>query len=477
MTSKSTPVLPIFEQDNEDSSQLEVRHASEENAEVEEFVKKYGDVEVNFIDPPNLNPYFTRPYALNYFHNGVLFRTKNERSSGSLELFIDLVYVGVAANLASSAVQEHSWFAAAKYILLFMPAWTIWSSLKEFMNYYFNQDLLQRVFVIWQLALLLIYVNNCEMVDEVQNWGAWRAIVISYALSGITFAVILMFYSFYIKEHRFQMRLYSTSVVIMSSCWFFIFLIPTLGWRAIFALCLFLVEQAVFCISVHPWFKRKMKLEYSTALNIEHEDERFHAFFIIAIGEFLYSICAGSPLASGWNDKLSKGISMLIMAFIFMGIYSNKDGSLKATHSLRRSATTAMLFYYTHFFVIGSLLVVGDSGADLCKLTEVHLEEEEFGVLIYFHSGILIALTGLTVLALLDVDRTDPGIHHLNRYWRVGFRIPVGGLILGLSWAWENKPVKEIMWIDCMLLVLLFVYEFWVMNPLEYFCNLRRLGI
>lgn len=446
-------------------------NASEENAEMEAFIQKYGDVKVQFINPPPQNPYFTRPYALNYFFEGTLFRTKHERSSELLELFVDLVYVGVAANLASHAVEEHSWESAAKYVLLFTPAWTIWAMLKDFMNYYFNDDLLQHVFVIWQLTLLLVYDNNCQSLDHVENTSAWISVIVSYAVSGISFALMLLFYSLWIEEHRFQMRVYSICVLFTSGCWFFILLIPTFGYRGVFALCWFIVEQTTFCLSVHPWTKKMLKLGYSTALNIEHEDERLHAFYIIAMGEFLYSITEGSPLSSGWNDRLTKGISMLFNAFMLMGIYSHKDGSRKATHALRRSATTAIAFIYLHFFVIGALLIVGDAGADLAKMEHTHLEHEDLGVLLFFHVGLLIGLCGLTILALLDEDRTEPGFHKLNRYWRVGARIPVGCLMFGLTWAWEGRSIKEILWIDTMLLTLLFIYEHIVMNPWGQYYN------
>jgi hypothetical protein len=35
------------------------------------------------------------------------------------------------------------------------------------------------------------------------------------------------------------------------------------------------VCAAVWCTVYSPWFKRKMKLAYSSGLNIEHEVERF----------------------------------------------------------------------------------------------------------------------------------------------------------------------------------------------------------
>ena len=48
----------------------------------------------------------------------------------------------------------------------------------------------------------------------------------------------------------------------------------------------FILEQVCFSIAYHPWTKKMMNLTTSTALNIEHEVERFSLFVTIAIGEF-----------------------------------------------------------------------------------------------------------------------------------------------------------------------------------------------
>ncbi len=41
-----------------------------------------------------------------------------------------------------------------------------WSDLKELMNSYYNDDLLQRMLILWIMALLVIYGNNATLVDE-----------------------------------------------------------------------------------------------------------------------------------------------------------------------------------------------------------------------------------------------------------------------------------------------------------------------
>ncbi|KAH3678425.1 hypothetical protein WICMUC_001442 [Wickerhamomyces mucosus] len=443
----------------------------EEEPEVEEFIKKYGEIKVSYINPPTLNPWFTKPYALNYFFKGKLFRTRHERTSGKLELFLDLIYVGIVANLASSAVEEHTGLSFLKFFLLFIPAWTVWCDLKEFMNYYYNEDLLQRILVIWTICLLVVYDNNCEYFDELDNHTARVTTVLAYFLARISFGIIILFYSIFIREHRLQMRMFSTTLLITSSLWWLILLIHNNWGRCIFAAILFSIEQLCWVLSIHPWTKKKLKLEYSTALNIEHEDERFQSFYIIAVGEFLYNLVADSELKQGWNKRLSKGLSVIIISFLFLGFYAQKDGCRRAVHALRRSALAATLYVYSHLFLIASLLITGDAGVDLAKYGGKYLEHEEFGLLIFFHSGILVTLSFLTLLACLDKEKpnlSDCSIHSkLGRVGRIGFRIPVGCLIFGLSWAYKRLTIEKIMWMDCVFLIILFTYEFIVMNPLD----------
>lgn len=441
-------------------------HAEQEaDEEADEFIRKYGVIKYTFIEPPAQNPWFTKPYALNYFHDGTLYRTKHERTSGKLELFLDLVYVGIVSNLALSAVKEHSVGSIIKYILLFLPVYNIWNDVKEMMNYYFNDDLIQRAFVIIEVILLVIYNNNCEFITDpygiVLGYDSLLTSVLCYVFGRLLFAGLLVFYSLYIKEHRLQMRLFSASLLSTSILWLFTLLISSEKLLCFYAATLLILEQLFFCVSVHPTFKKYLGLKYSTALNIEHEEERFNAFYTIAIGEFLYGLCAESPLKYGMNNKLWKGISLLIISFIFLGFYAQKDGVLKATHALRRSATTAMVYIYSHLVLIGTMLIIGDAGVDLVKMGE-YLEEEESGVLMFFHCGILVALISLLGIAYSDED-LQPS-KSINRYWRTILRVPIGLLICAQTYRYKDTPIISILWADCFLLLLTFAYEFTVIN-------------
>lgn len=429
------------------------------------FYKKYGDIEVEFFDPPSsYSPWFTKPSALSYFYNGKLFRAKGlQCNAGKLELFLDLVYVGIASTLASAAIEEPTSASFLKFVILFIPAITIWSDLKDFMNYYYNDDLLQKIYVCWTELLLIIYDNNCEFADE--SFTALKTSVVAYFLSRFTLALILLFYSIFIKQHRIQMRLYALSLSITSSCWFFILLINNNKGKCIFAGLMYIIEHTFFLLNVNPWLNSKLGLKYTSALNIEHEDARYKGFFIISVGQFLTTTVLKNPLSIGWNPKLHKGFSLLFDAFVFYGLYSHKNGCIYAVHALRRNALTAALYIYLHIVLIASMLLSGNAGITLAsKITTEYLDPSDRGFLIYFHVGILTALGSLTLLSLLDKDLDSPDHHKVGRVRRVSGRLPVGLLMLGITWLDQKLTIMSIMWLDCLFLILLYAYELVVMN-------------
>ncbi|SGZ53525.1 CIC11C00000006039 [Sungouiella intermedia] len=94
-----------------ESVATEVNEELTDSEDEDEFIRKYGAIEFQYIKRPRDAVWFIRPHALNYFKDGVLFRTKGERTSAKTELFLDLMYVGIIANLAGEASENASWGA------------------------------------------------------------------------------------------------------------------------------------------------------------------------------------------------------------------------------------------------------------------------------------------------------------------------------------------------------------------------------
>ena len=70
---------------------------------------------------------FRRPRALQYFRGRTLVRSDEERSSGRLELFFDLTFVGIIAVLAEEVIVEPTGASLVRYLITYTAAYLIWS--------------------------------------------------------------------------------------------------------------------------------------------------------------------------------------------------------------------------------------------------------------------------------------------------------------------------------------------------------------
>ena len=147
-----------------------------------------------------------RPKALQYFYNGELKKEiEGERQAGRFELFLDLLYVALVANFAEDLAAHPSGVELVKYVLIFAPAWHVWSDLREIMNSYYTDDVVQRCIILWIMALLVLYGNNATLVAE--DIGAMRATVGAFMAARFTVMLVYIISSFASFQHRPQARL------------------------------------------------------------------------------------------------------------------------------------------------------------------------------------------------------------------------------------------------------------------------------
>uniref|UniRef100_A0A060T932 ARAD1D15620p n=1 Tax=Blastobotrys adeninivorans TaxID=409370 RepID=A0A060T932_BLAAD len=469
-----------------------------------DFVQKYGPVKCVFFDKPPEHPILTRPHALNYFFKGVLHRSKGERGSGQFELFIDLLYVGIVANLAATATEEHNGLSLLRYVLTFLPAWQVWSDLRDFMNYYYNNDLTQKALVLWILALLVVYANNAS---KVAMSSAETALVVGpYVLARFTMATVAFLYTFVIHQHRRQMRFYAISTYCTCALWLAVIWINVRAKVAVAFICLAL-EIGSYAITFHPWFKKLVRAKYSTAVNIEHEVERVSAFFIIALGESLLGIVQSSPAPNGFTLNLARAIMTLIISYCFLWLYFNGEGSEKAVHALRRSVTSAFLWVYVHIPIMGGLILASEAAVEmtasnvdttkkhphtessesesaghhvaeaaakfvvntLSKAAEHSSEggEEEvethYSLQFFFTGGLCVSLLGITIMALADKSMDPKGHKLVPPIIRLVPRAAIAIIILCLAFA--EMQTTLLLGITALLLVLLVGFETVAMMP------------
>lgn len=271
------------------------------------------------------------------------------------------------------------------------------------MNSFYNDDILQRILILWLMAVLVVYGNNAPLVDE--DIGAMRATVGAYMTARMTCNLAHLFYSFASYHHRPQQRLWFVLSTLCVCIYIPLYFesVSIQGKIATAAVAIF-AEECVWIFCYSPVAKRLLRVKYSTAVDINHEMDRYAAFYIIALGEFLYLIVVGSHAAIGLNDRILRAVWTLVIAFCLNWLYVHADGSVEHEHPLRHSIFAAFAFAVIHLPLIASLLAGGHVAAQ--SVAEDVFEDAQRWLLC---GGLGTGMICLYGFALLHRTQDEPG--------------------------------------------------------------------
>ncbi|CAM1510432.1 Fc.00g007670.m01.CDS01 [Cosmosporella sp. VM-42] len=394
-----------------------------------------------------------RPKALQWFHNGRLYKeSEEERQAGRFELFLDLLYVAIVANFSDELAEHPDGKHLVKYLLVFAPAWHIWADLREIMNSYYTDDLLQRLIILWVMALLVLYANNANHADE--DLLAMRTTAGAYVVARFTTLSAFLITSFASYQHRTQARLMAGFMFIGLILTIPLFLesVSIRGKIAVVAVMIF-YQEATWALTLSPWIKKKLKLTYSTAVDIAHEVDRMAAFFIIILGEFVYSIIVGNPAGIGLTSGYAKAACTLVIAFSLNWIYASGDGSVQATHPIRRSAWTAFGFFLLHLPLSASFLIGGHIAA-----ISVELEQFEDGQRWLLGGGLGVGLFCMWIYGML-YRTDDEDCLMLPKIPRIGMRLVVAIILVVLPETHEHLNAENFMFVVMGLFAFILLWE------------------
>jgi low temperature requirement protein LtrA len=272
------------------------------------------------------------------------------------------------------------------------------------MNSFYNDDLAQRVLILWIMAILVVYGNNAVHVDE--DIGAMRATVGAYLVARFSSNLTHLIYSFASYHHRVQQRLWFV-LASMALCLYIPLFIEDLSFRSKIAVAAtaIAVEESIWIFCYSPLAMRLTKAVYTTAVDIPHEVDRFAAFFIIVLGEYLYQIIVGSPAAGGFNIPLLRAIWTLIIAFSLNWLYIHNDGAMEGSHPLKHNIFASFAWVTLHLPMTACLLVAGHVSARSSQEEEIH-----GGELWLLCGGLGAGLICLFIIAMLHQSHDEPGV-------------------------------------------------------------------
>ncbi|RBR05756.1 hypothetical protein FVER53590_09493 [Fusarium verticillioides] len=394
-----------------------------------------------------------KPRALQWFYKGQLVKEKEEeRQAGRFELFLDLLYVAIVANFSDELAEHPDGAHLAKYILIFAPAWHIWADLREIMNSYYTDDLLQRLVILWVMALLVLYANNANDADE--DITAMRTTVGAYLVARFTTLNVFLVTSFAAYQHRTQARIMAGFMFVGLLITIPLFLedINIRAKAAIVAVGIF-YQEATWALTLSPWIKAKLHLTYSTAVDIAHEIDRMGAFFIIILGEFVYSIIVGNKTGIGLTSGYAKAVCTLIIAFVLNWVYSSGDGSIRATHPIRRSAWTAFGFFLLHLPLSASFLIGGHIAA-----ASTAIEEFEDGQRWLLGGGLGVGMFCLWIYGMLYRVEGECTLF-MGQTTRISMRLIIAIILVVIPESHNHLNAESFMFIIMALFAFLLIWE------------------
>ncbi|KAH8913784.1 hypothetical protein BT69DRAFT_1306174, partial [Atractiella rhizophila] len=103
-----------------------------------------------------------KPVVRQWLYQGKLYYEPTDRGMSKFELFFDLAFVGVIHQLAEAAAESATGLNVAKFLLVFYPAWSVWSDARNFINISGTDDVVQRAYILAIMILLIGYSSNAS---------------------------------------------------------------------------------------------------------------------------------------------------------------------------------------------------------------------------------------------------------------------------------------------------------------------------
>jgi low temperature requirement protein LtrA len=262
-----------------------------------------------------------------------------------LDLFVDLVWVGIIANL-SRTFSEQAFTesgigigpALLEFVLLFIPIWRIWDHLRAFCINFYVDDIIQRTFIVWILVLSVLYGINAPYayLPEDEGTDSLKILIGIYLVNRGSFLIANSIQAIYIPFLRRQFVFRFSATLVSGALWIAAIYVDYPGKIGLLVAANF-VEHPVDIFLASPIADAYLTPGWKRATHIDHYVDRHEGFFIIILGEGVFRLIEGSPSGWGLNRQTSTVITALFMYYLLHFFYFNGDHTKQFVHALRRT--------------------------------------------------------------------------------------------------------------------------------------------
>jgi len=355
-----------------------------------------------------------------------------------LELFYDLVYVALIAELSHTLSGHIGWAGLGEFAFLFVIVWWAWLNGSLYHDIHGNNDIRTRVFTFLQMftvVAMAVFAHNalgegsigfavsCAVFQFLLAWLWWRTGVYDAAHRPLSLP--------YVATYLLSTLLFMISVYVAVPVRFYLWgtglllsLLAPLFWRL---------------RSVTPEIQAQMDLSMDVSDSLV---ERFGLFTIIVLGEVIIGIVSGvnEHHQLTWDAGIIAALSMLIAIGLWW-IYFDLISHHRPLHNMG----VVFLWLYLHLFLTIGITAVGASVLNVVKHAGQALPDQV--------RWLLLGSTALTLGVTALLSRTIRILPEHQRIHTIGRR----GLYLSMILIMASGfiPLDTIPLLGIMVLLLL----------------------
>jgi low temperature requirement protein LtrA len=223
-----------------------------------------------------------------------------DRSASRLELFFDLAFVLVVAELAIALREDLTWHGVAVFAGLFTTVWWAWVSSTLYANRFDHDDV---VFRLYKLGSMVAVIGLAASATE-----ATTTRIDLFAGCQVALRVVLLLQYGRVHRHvaeaRPLARTYLVALTVGAVLWAVSAVVPA-------PLCFVLWGLAV---AVEAFAPLRATARHDVPLHMEHLPERFALFVILVLGESIAAVVHGVYDAKWTAPAVAVGAVSFVLA-------------------------------------------------------------------------------------------------------------------------------------------------------------------
>ena len=340
---------------------------------------------------------------------------EGERHATWLELFYDLLYASVVAQLTFQLSQGLSGFGVLTFVVLCVPVWWAWVGQSFYADRFDTDDLGHRLFIIFQMfAVAAMAVNVHAGLGHASAGFALSYAAVRFILVGEYLGAHVWVPAARSLTKRYGLGFGAAAAIWLVSAW-----VPPPG--------RFYLWGLGFLIDFATPLTAGGKLHSKLAPHAAHLPERFALFILIVLGEAIAGVVMGlTKHAWSLQSGLTAALGLSISFSLWWVYFDNIDGA-----AIRAARSQGRIWLYQGWLYAHLPLVIGLAATAVgvqyavASLQDLVLPPEESWLIC---GAVALALLSIGCIQLIiDVSRSE--IQKTRLAFRLGGAAAV--LVLG----------------------------------------------